>query len=64
MKIAITAAALGAAALLGISGSMSARATEIEVYRTNHDGSNCRVIETHTTNRWGDDVTIRQRVCT
>jgi hypothetical protein len=62
MKI-VAAAAFGAAVVFGVGGSTSARATEIEVYRTDHVGSNCRVIETHTTNRWGDDVTIRQRVC-
>jgi hypothetical protein len=33
-------------------------------YRWDHDrAADCRVIETRTTNRWGDDVTIRRRVC-
>jgi hypothetical protein len=66
MKLSMTAvaAALGAVALLGISGSSSARANDIDVYRWDHDSRfDCRVIETRTTNRWGEDVTIRRRVC-
>ena len=62
MKIVPIAAAL-VTALLGIAGSTPARSTDIDVYRTDHEGANCRVVVTTTTNRWGDEVTIRQRVC-
>ena len=62
MKIVPIAAVL-ATALSGLAGSTPARATDIDVYRTDHEGANCRVVETRTTNRWGDEVTIRQRVC-
>jgi len=63
MTIAPTAAVLATVALLGIAGSPRARATDIDNYRWNHYRSDCPVVETHTTNRWGDDVTIRRRVC-
>jgi hypothetical protein len=64
MRIARTAVvALGAIALFTVAESTSARATDIDDYRWNHDRTNCRVIETRTTNRWGDDVTIRRLVC-
>jgi hypothetical protein len=63
MRIATTAAALAAIALSSGSGAGSARATDIDDYRWDHDRTNCRVVETHTTNRWGDDVTIRHRIC-
>jgi hypothetical protein len=56
------AAALGVLALLGVAGS-SARATDIDDYRWDHGRPDCRVVETQTTNRWGDDVTIRRRIC-
>lgn len=62
MKIAIKAAAL-AVALFGLFGPTSVRATDMEDYRWDPDRSNCRIVEFHTTNRWGDDVTIRRRVC-
>lgn len=62
MKIAIKAAAL-AVALFGLFGPTSVRATDMDDYRWNPDGSNCRIVEFRTTNRWGDDVTIRRRVC-
>jgi hypothetical protein len=62
MKIVPIAAVL-ATALSGIAALAPARATDIDVYRTDHEGANCRVVETTTTNRWGDEVTIRQRVC-
>jgi hypothetical protein len=62
MKIVPIAVAL-VTALLGIAGSTPARATDIDVYRADHESGNCRVVETTTTNRWGDEVTIRQRVC-
>jgi hypothetical protein len=64
MTIARTAAVgLGAIALFAMTQSTPARATDMDDYRWDHQGSDCRVIETHTTNRWGDDVTIRRRVC-
>ncbi len=64
MTFARTAAlALGAVALFALAQSIPARATDIDDYRWDHERSDCRVIETHTTNRWGDDITIRRRVC-
>jgi hypothetical protein len=67
MRIARTARtallALGATALLSAAESAPAQATDIDDYRWNHDRADCRVIETHTTNRWGEDVTVRRRVC-
>jgi hypothetical protein len=61
-KIAITAA-LGAVAFFSLSGPTPAHATDMDDYRWDHDRADCRVIETRTVNRWGDDVTIRRRVC-
>jgi hypothetical protein len=64
MRIARTAVvALGAIALFSVAESTSARATDIDDYRWDHYRPDCPVIETHTTNRWGEDVTIRRRVC-
>jgi hypothetical protein len=63
MNIALTAAVSTAIALVGVAGSTSARATDVDVYRTDHQRGDCRVVETTTTNRWGDEVTIRRRVC-
>jgi hypothetical protein len=63
MKIAITAAALGAFVLFSVSGAIPARASDINDYRWDPHLSNCRDVEIHTTNRWGDDVTIHRRVC-
>jgi hypothetical protein len=64
MRIARTAVvALGAIALVTVAKSIPAGATDIDDYRWNHDRADCRVVETHTTNRWGDDVTVRRRVC-
>jgi hypothetical protein len=65
MRIAMTAmVALGAIALFTVAEPISARATDIDDYRWDHDrADDCRVIEIHTTNRWGDDVTVRRRVC-
>jgi hypothetical protein len=64
MRIAVTVVvALGAIALVSVAESTSSRATDIDDFRWNHDRADCPVIETHTTNRWGDDVTIRRRVC-
>ena len=63
MRIATAAAALGTLALVNIEAPPVARATDIDDYRWDHDGANCRVVETHSTNRWGDDVTVRRRVC-
>jgi hypothetical protein len=64
MKMVRTGAvALGAIALFAVGQSTSARATDIDDYRWNHDRPDCRVIETRTTNRWGEDVTVRRRIC-
>jgi hypothetical protein len=63
MKIASAAAVLAAIALFGVSGSTHAYATDMDDFRWDHDRADCRVIETRTTNRWGDDVTVRRRVC-
>jgi hypothetical protein len=63
VRIAKTAAALGTLALLSVAGSPAARATDIDDYRWDHVRADCRVVETHTTNRWGDDVTVRRRIC-
>jgi hypothetical protein len=63
MNIVLTVAVSAVIALLTIAGSTPALASEIEVYRTDHDGTECRMVETRTINRWGDEVTIRQRVC-
>jgi hypothetical protein len=63
MKSAIAAAAFGALALFGLAGASAARADAIDVYRTDHDGPYCRVVETQTINRWGNEVTIRQHIC-
>jgi len=61
MKIAIAASVLVAAALFSVSRPAPARATDIDDYRA--DPGYCRVVEIHTTNRWGTDVTIRRRIC-
>ena len=63
MRVAITAAALGTLALLDFAGPTPARATDVDDFRWNHDRSYCRVVETRSTNRWGDDVTVRRLVC-
>ena len=56
--------ALATVALFAVAGPTAARATDVEDYRWDHNrASDCRVIETRTTNRWGDDVTTRRRVC-
>jgi hypothetical protein len=59
-------ALLGATALFAIAGSSPARAAYVDDYRWDQQyfaPSECRVIETRTTNRWGEDVTVRRRVC-
>ena len=63
MTITPTNAALAAVTLLAISGPPPARATDMDDYRWDHGAAGCRVVETHTINRWGDDVTVRRRVC-
>jgi hypothetical protein len=59
----LATAALGTLALLNVAGPPGARATDIDNYRWDHDRADCRVVETHTTNRWGVDVTVRRRIC-
>jgi hypothetical protein len=64
MRLARTVAvALGAITLLAAAQPTSSRATDIDDYRANHYRTDCRIVETHTTNRWGDDVTVRHLVC-
>jgi|SRR5215471_1547498 len=66
MQRALIATVLGTIALFAVSGSASA--DDIDDYRVHNSwqyprGPNCRVVEVHTTNRWGNDVTIHRRVC-
>ena len=63
LKIALTSAALAAIALFAVSGSAPARATDFDDYRWDHGRADCRVVETRSTNRWGEEVTVRRRVC-
>jgi len=60
---ALTSAALGAVALVSVAGSAPARAADFDDYRWDHVRADCRVVETRSTNRWGEDVTIHRRVC-
>ena len=74
MTRAMIAAAVGAVALFGGSGSTSAE--DMNDYRWHNSRglypwspswdpsrSNCRVVDIQTTNRWGTDVTVHRRVC-
>jgi len=63
MRVVFVAALLGM--LAHFAGSAPARATDMNDYRWDHLWSNCRVVEVESrlTNRWGDPVTIRRRVC-
>jgi hypothetical protein len=63
LKFALTSAALGAVALFSASGSAPARAADFDDYRWDHVRADCRVVETRSTNRWGEDVTTHRRVC-
>jgi len=56
-----TAAALSGSAPQ--TGSPAAWATDIDDYRWDHVRADCPVVEIHTTNRWGEDVTVRRRIC-
>ena len=60
MRTAIISAALSVALS---SVWSSARATDLDNYRSDEFRGNCRVVVTHTSNRWGDDVTVRTVVC-
>ncbi len=73
MRLAMTVAALAAGlTLVGATGPTPARAVEFSVgpggvhvdrgHRW-YDRGECRVIIEHHTNRWGEDVTVRRRVC-
>ncbi len=62
MKTAIATALFAAVAVLNL-GSAPARATDMVDFRTDHIGTNCRIVEIQTTNRWGTDVTVRRVVC-
>ncbi len=63
MRLAFIAAALATLALLNVAGAPFARATDIDNFRADEFRGDCRVVETHTTNRWGEDVTVRRRIC-
>lgn len=60
MRTAI-AVALLSGALFTLSGQ--ARAADMDNFRWDEFRGNCRVVETHTVNRWGTDVTVRTRIC-
>ncbi len=60
MRTAIAAAALSVTLL---SMWSPARATDMDNFRSDEFRGDCRVVVTHTVNRWGDDVTVRTRVC-
>jgi hypothetical protein len=60
MRTAIAAAVLSVTLF---SVSNPAHATDMDGFRSDDFRGNCRVVETRTINRWGDDVTIRTRVC-
>ena len=60
MRTAIAAAVLSVALF---SVSNPAHATDMDSFRSDDFRGNCRVVETRTINRWGDDVTVRSRVC-
>ena len=62
MRLAMMCTA-GMFVLLGLAGSAPVAATDLDNYRWDHMRSDCRVVETRTTNRWGEDVTVRRRVC-
>lgn len=67
---------LGLAALGAIVAPMSVQALEFDIgpggvrvehgHRWDHQYYNrgeCRTIIDHRTNRWGEDVTVRRRIC-
>jgi len=66
---------LGAAALFAVAGPIAAQAVEFDVgpggvrverghrWDRSFDRSDCRTIIDHRTNRWGESVTVRRRVC-
>jgi hypothetical protein len=74
MTRTLIATVLTAIALFAVSGSASA--DDMSDYRWHNSRGlypwspswsagplNCRVVEFHTTNRWGNDVIIHRRVC-
>jgi hypothetical protein len=66
-----TILALAAALTLAAGAASTAKAVEFDVgphrhgYYESYDRyrNNCRVIIDHRTNRFGEDVTVRRRVC-
>ncbi len=68
-------AMLGTAVVFALAGPIAAQAVEFNVgpggvhverghrWDRSYDRGDCRTIVTHRTNRWGDDVTVRRRVC-
>ena len=67
MRLATIAAAVAAGVVMF---GMAAQAVEfnvgpggVRVDRDRYDRGNCRVIIDHHTNRYGEEVTVRRRVC-
>ncbi len=58
-----TAFAAALVIVASFSVSNAARATDMDNFRWDEFRGNCRVVEIHTVNRWGDDVTTHTRVC-
>ncbi len=58
---------LAAAALFAVTAPISAQAVELDVgpggVHVERHRSDCRVIIDHHTNRYGEEVTVRRRVC-
>jgi len=74
MRFAIKGAVLGAAALFALAAPMAAQAVDVDVgpagihlgrdhHHYYHHDRGCREVITHRTNRFGDDVTVRRRIC-
>lgn len=64
--------AFSALTALTVGSIATASAQEIHVgpggvffgpHRHYYDYGNCRTVITHRTNEWGNDVTIRRRIC-
>lgn len=75
MRLAIKGAMLATAGLFAVAAPISVQAAEFEVgpggvhvdqghrWDRRYDRSDCRTIIEHHTNRYGEDVTVRRRVC-
>ena len=62
MKLAIVTALFATLTVLNLA-SPPVYAADMDDYRATRDLGACRVVETHTTNRWGTDITVRRMVC-